>query len=75
MKINAKHICDICSETGVKVKNNNKNGRPQYPQPHNIRVGGDVNGALKQRFIERLHGVLKYTAKNNKNKQPRRLYD
>lgn len=74
MKVKAMHICDICSKENDQESKDNKSDRPNYPQPHNIKIEGDINRALKQKVIERLHGLLKYTEKNNRCKQPRRPY-
>lgn len=47
--------------------------RPNYPQPHNLRIPRSGNPALDAHLMNYHHVRLKYIAKHKKSKHSKRL--
>ena len=58
----------------IIIEHNNARNKPKYPQPHNIKIPGELDVNFKDYLIVKAHGRLKYAAKYDKSKQSKRLY-
>ena len=57
----------------VSKKEEDYSYRPNYSQPHNIRIAFETNACNLSREIEREHGRQKYFEKYQRSKQSKRV--